>query len=1504
MVQSPVRTNPFPGLRPFGEDEEHLFFGREGQADELLKRLGKKQFLAIVGTSGSGKSSLVRAGLLPALYSGFLKQASHRWRVAVLRPGNAPIHHLAVALNDPNVFGIEATDANHNEIIIRTAITESVLRRGRQGLVEVAQQARMAPGESLLVVIDQFEELFRFKAQIDAHPTLLQVDEQSPKPPAESAATSEPSPATAAAFYRQQEAENEAAAFVKLLIAAVNHDDSQDDVDDNQRVGRINLSLTDSVPIYVVITMRSDFLGDCAQFRGLPEVLNDSQYLIPRLTRDQLHDAIEGPVVVNGGQITPRLVNHLLNETGDNPDQLPILQHALMRTWDSWDTTNHSVALAQRPPIDIADYEAESVGGMALALSYHADQIYRSLPSDRARHIAEILFRCLTERSADNREIRRPTPLQEICAVAEATETEVVEVIDAFRAEGRTFLTPFEGDIHGTTVIDISHESLMRNWQRLKKWVNNEAKSAQFYQLLANAAERHAERKASYWRDPELTAGLKWRDKQQPKAAWAKRYAPNLAQALEFLAASEAVRDQEAQAEAERTTELKQLNTRLKRSLGVVIGLCILGVVIGLCILSGGFGFYARHQEQEAKKTAAALEIQTEAALKAEREALDANEELEKTNERLEQSLTDLKTQTDAALNAEAAALSARDEANSQRDIAEKATADAQTQESIALAEKAEADRARGEAVTARTRAETEAIKARHAEERAFAAKEQEEIERANAEIERTNAKLQADALSLERRMANNLHFSALVDGLRVSQSLGSLSEQPTIALTALAPADRQMSPLVGQSQPPPAAIARNNIIRPNNRLQAITMLHKALFVDGFLERNTFVRHKNHVNDVAFSPDGQFIASSSSDGATIVWTMAGQEQTRLVGHRNRVFSVDVSKAGLIATGGDDGTVRLWTDQGEPLPIPMSHPGWVLNVRFSPDGQTIASASRDHTVKLWDLDGNELHTLSGHSNGVWGLAFSPDGQTIATASRDGTTRLWDLNGRELVVLRGHLGGVVSVSFSADGKTIATASSDRTIRLWNSQGEPLQILRGHQRDVWAVRFSPLLGDQTLASASYDGTVKIWDGDGQLRQTLAGHSDSIYGLSFSPDGQSLASASADGTIKLWQQRNTARGLAAVQVDQGSINRISYSPTTDILASASSGHTSKKGEITLWDRQGNSQTLETQAEPETQDDLDGSKQAAIWGLSFALGGQLLASADQQGTVSLWHISHLNGRELWSRSLHNGASIVDIDFSPVGQVFATASSDQTVKLWDINGNLIRPLVTQGDISHEGYVYGVSFSADGKTLATVGADNALRLWNIENGRLLYENSRAHTGPILDVSFSPANKHLIATASFDSRVKIWDVTPDQRQIVPVTLIGHTGGVKSVSFSPDGQTVVSTSFDNTVKLWDLEGKELQTLTGHTASVLSASFDKDGKTLASADSNGRIIFWNFDLNDLAKRSCIWLQDYLASPTASDEEKALCAGPNQLPSQPLATSGPLQWIASARDFVGNALR
>ncbi len=320
--------NPFPGLRPFRSSENHLFFGRDDQNHELLKKLRRNRFLAVVGTSGSGKSSLVRAGLLPRLHGGFMTQAGSSWRIAVFRPGHDPIGNLAQALNAPQALGNAK-----EEVVDQATIIETTLRRGDLGLVDATRQARLQPHENLLVVVDQFEELFRFK----------QASESGQRG-------------------------DEAEAFVTLLLEAAK---------------------SETVSLYVVLTMRSDFLGDCSQFRDLPEAMNEGQYLVPRMTRAQREAAISGPVAVGGGQVAPRLVQQLLNDVGDNPDQLPILQHALMRTWDHW-TQHHQDA----EPIDIEHYE--SIGGMNQALSFHADEAYQELPNDHSKKIAEKLFKTLS----------------------------------------------------------------------------------------------------------------------------------------------------------------------------------------------------------------------------------------------------------------------------------------------------------------------------------------------------------------------------------------------------------------------------------------------------------------------------------------------------------------------------------------------------------------------------------------------------------------------------------------------------------------------------------------------------------------------------------------------------------------------------------------------------------------------------------------------------------------------------------------------------------------------------------------------------------------------------------------------------------------------------------------------------------------------------------------------------------------------------------------------------
>jgi hypothetical protein len=486
-----VHTNPFPGLRPFREDEEYLFFGRETQVDAMVDKLALTRFLAVVGTSGSGKSSLVNCGLRPALHGGLMARAGTAWRMAQFRPGSHPIRAMAHALAADGVLfrDYQAGSLTLPEII------DTTLHMSKLGLIDIYEQANLGEDTNLLVVVDQFEELFRYR-QLEA------------------GAQEHANRVTAAA-----------AAFVNLLLEA---------------------RAQSKHPIYIVLTMRSDFLGDCSQCPGLAEAINAGQYLVPRLNRDERRGAITGPVAVGGAEISPVLLTRLVNDVGDNPDQLSILQHALNRTWARW--RNGGVG---KGALDLPHYEA--IGTMARALDQHAEKAYAELASTRQQQICEKLFKALTDKATDARGVRRPTTLGTLCALADATAAEVTTVIDVFRKPSRSFLMPPAGEMLETdTVVDISHESLMRVWQRLMTWSDEEAQSAQMYRRLADAATRYAVGKSSLWRDPDLQLALDWRDENQPNETWASRYASGFDAVCAFLRDSEAAHVAELEKEEER----------------------------------------------------------------------------------------------------------------------------------------------------------------------------------------------------------------------------------------------------------------------------------------------------------------------------------------------------------------------------------------------------------------------------------------------------------------------------------------------------------------------------------------------------------------------------------------------------------------------------------------------------------------------------------------------------------------------------------------------------------------------------------------------------------------------------------------------------------------------------------------------------------------------------------------------------------------------------------------
>jgi WD40 repeat protein len=494
VTASQEARRPYPGLRPFRKDEADLFFGRDQQVDQMLERLARSRFLAVVGESGCGKSSLVRAGLIVALETGIV--GGEHWRVATMTPGREPMGSLARALLSPEAR-LGAGRPGSPEQVERLA---GDLRRGSVNLAEILRDSAVPKGTNLLLVVDQFEEVIHAR---------------------EKAA-------------RRTEFD----AFVALLLEAIRD--------------RAPAPIPPEVPqaegrgqVYVVLTMRSDYLGACSIFSGLPEALNDSQFLTPRLTRAQRREAIEGPAAVCGGEVDLALVVRLLNDTSTEWDMLPLMQHALMRLWMQSSPDEGTGGEPGPDRDDTGDppriLTADTYEGLAETLNRSADEAFDGLDEDQ-KAIAETMFRCLCERNLEGRERRQQIKLEDIARVAGVEDgmDRLFAVVEAFRHPDRNFLVAKpEGPLGPETLLDITHESLIRQWEKLKTWIKEEEKAAERYRRFRQSALWHSSREAGLLDKLELDVALEWSAKFGSNPAWAARYDGGLELVMDFIRASE-----------------------------------------------------------------------------------------------------------------------------------------------------------------------------------------------------------------------------------------------------------------------------------------------------------------------------------------------------------------------------------------------------------------------------------------------------------------------------------------------------------------------------------------------------------------------------------------------------------------------------------------------------------------------------------------------------------------------------------------------------------------------------------------------------------------------------------------------------------------------------------------------------------------------------------------------------------------------------------------------------
>jgi hypothetical protein len=477
-------TAPFPGLRPFNRSDHAYFFGREDQTFALYRLLRTNHFVAVVGSSGSGKSSIVRAGLLPLLDQENEQSGRKVWQCIEMRPGADSINQLAISL-------AKAVGDKDEFFAARRDRIAAMLFASSHGLTEALPHTVTEADTQLIVLVDQFEELFRYLSAGAKTQTRLET------------------------VKRREEATN----FIQLLLAATRSHDSR---------------------IRVIITMRSDFIGDCSRFQGLPEAVCSAQFLVPSLSRDQREEAVRGPIELSGATISSELVERLLNDSSDELDQLPVLQHCLARLWmrAGAASTNPDGATPGRHLTE-ADYK--EIGGVSGAISGHAEEIFSSL-SGRENTVEQI-FRALAEIDSEGRAIRRARQLGQLIAETGASHDDVFAVLDKFRADDCSFLVPPltsspSRDLPEDTIIDVGHEALLRRWARVcgdpeatdergdKReigWLRQELKDAERYRFLhscvdpqsLNESDLSGDQARRYW---------EWWDGRRPNKAWAARY--------------------------------------------------------------------------------------------------------------------------------------------------------------------------------------------------------------------------------------------------------------------------------------------------------------------------------------------------------------------------------------------------------------------------------------------------------------------------------------------------------------------------------------------------------------------------------------------------------------------------------------------------------------------------------------------------------------------------------------------------------------------------------------------------------------------------------------------------------------------------------------------------------------------------------------------------------------------------------------------------------------------
>ena len=934
------KTNPFLGLRPFTPEECDLFFGRESESEKAFEKLLNNRFLSVIGVSGSGKSSLIHCGILPRVNN--FGDKKDEWKVISFKPEVDPFYSLAEAIaGNSNV--------QSSEDIYRD-LTETP-----DGITEVFRKLISDSSGKILLIIDQFEQLFRYVAT-----------------------------------NKKTTTQDITAKFIDCIV---------------------NLAKQTTVDVFTIITIRSDFIEECSHYQSLMQLINDSNYLIPKMDREKYRDVIVGPINYAGAKIEPELVELILNDIGERTDQLPVLQHTMMRMWSRWKELG-----ASNRPIDKSDYD--SVGTISGAMSLHANEAYEELTS-RGKEICEVMFKAITEKGADGKSLRRPTSVKNLKEIANCSSDELFEVINKFRATSRSFITPSQNvKLDEDSIIDLSHESLMRLWDRLREWVDEEAASVQMYLRLSEISAMYQQGKTTLLRQPDLQLAIIWRDKNKPTLAWATRYNPAFERAMIYLRTSE----KEYLEQEENKIKLQKKQQRKTK-----IILFIVGVVV---VISIAFMLFAFVQK-----------------IASDRQTVDAEQRrflAEREKVRADSSTIEAIAALKIANSNATIAVNNAQEADRQRRLAEqealrhrKIALEQYDYAKIATEQRDIAQRQRMLSVS-KFMALKSLQEQGQKDMQSLLAYQAYLFNKDNGGID-NDADIYAGLYSVAKNYGNKNYksFEGHTDGIRSIAFVPGKKEfftsgndgkvikwsldQPNQALQIIYSGSEIIDILT--VSPDTSWLAMGG---ENSAIKMVSLKGE----EGYEMKGS----GGAIKSLIFSIDSKNLYSASIDGIVLKWDLASHTSVNVTDGTLPITSIDISFNGKFMAGiNTAGEAMVWNQENKSdnFRIDMASKN-IKSIRFDPDGNILALGDIRGNVELWDVvQRKKISEVKAHNDQVNDIRFNSRLKQMATASNDKSLKIFNVTDitdltEPPINITDFEGFVMVIQFSPDGNLIISGS----------------------------------------------------------------------------------------------------------------------------------------------------------------------------------------------------------------------------------------------------------------------------------------------------------------------------------------------------------------------------------------------------------------------------------------------------------------------------------------------